>query len=316
MERNLVLFDTNVWKHLASQKTSDQLRRSLRGLKLRGAISPVVVDELVRTPQFETRDAQLAVACRHWWKRLMPNALLDAEQLIGAVRRHRQDWLRAEPDHRKWTYERAAYLGDSKGYWAHVRKYPRAHAEANRWNDRVREVQADTTRLAREDAGPFDSTDVLEAMNAPIRIEAPHTHLHGRVVESWRYQAARTVWALLDPTQSGPMYRMWHECFLDLGRITLADWWDLWIEAVDPADVSRQWLRSAVFHLQATRKVGPGVAGDLALSTHLVDVGTLATFDRPYFEILDRVTRVSPFPVATPLHANNVQDLVYLLPPR
>src|SRR5262249_38656502 len=91
--------------------------------------------------------------------------------------------------------------------------------------------------------------------------------------------------------------------------LTEEDWWRFWAYEVTPQEISRHWLRPAVFYLQAARRPTPGVAGDLALTTHLVDVDVFVTSDGPFFEILEKVTAAAPFATARPMRVLEIDDL-------
>lgn len=308
----LVLFDTNVWRHLAAHDRAMETRAALKSAGRRGAVSPLNMDELVRTPDDVQLRAMVDVACRRWWVRLMPIGFLDVEQLVSAIRRHRPEWVRRDPDWKRFAYERGAYLtNDHNSYWKAVRQHPREYADSNEQNDEVRRIQEATTREAKKVVPHFDSSRVGDAMVEPLEVSLPGTTVHGRTIESWRFQCANSVWLRLDPRESGPMGALWFDCFIERSAISPSDWWSFWADAVTPVDVSREWLRCATFHLQATRKVGPGVAGDLALVSHLVDVGAFATCDRPLFEIVEKIRPVAPVKLASVLYG---PDLNALLP--
>lgn len=306
-----VLFDTNVWRHLASDENAVRAKRVLRELRLQGTISPAVVDELVRTPDSETLRRLMTVACRRWWTRLPPMGSLDAEQLIEAIRRHRPGWLRGQPDVRTWSRERGAYLtNDDTSFWKLVEKKPEQYAGSLGLHREISAAQEKNTRQARKGLPPFQQTRPAEALAQTLTLSLPGTELHRRPIESWRYQAGISVMGRLDPSQAGPMFRRWVSCFVDLDRVTKIDWWRFWAEDVEPGDVSREWIRSAVFHLQATRRVGSGVAGDLGLVGHLLDVQVFATCDRPLSEILARLRPETPFPFADVVYATNLSGLL------
>ena len=139
MRNDLILFDTNVWRRLVHHDQAMEMRAALKRNRRKGAVSPVNVDELVRTPIESHCRAMVNVACRRWWERLMPVAFLDIDQLIGGVRRHRPEWLRATPNTKQWAYERAFYLtNDDTSFWQAVHADPHAYAAIVRQNDLVR----------------------------------------------------------------------------------------------------------------------------------------------------------------------------------
>ena len=314
MRRDLVLFDTNVWRHLADRDRAMETRAALKSAVRRGAVSPLNIDELVRTPDDAQLRAMVDVACRRLWVRLMPIGFLDVEQLVNAIRRYRPKWMRRDPDWKSFAYERGAYLtNDRNSFWRAVTEHPREYASANEQSDDVRRLQETSTRDAKNVVPHFDSTRVGDAMVEPLEVSLPGTTMHGRAIESWRFQCANSVWLRIDPRESGPMGALWFDCFVERSSISPSDWWSFWADDVTPADVSREWLRCATFHLQATRKVGPGVVGDLALVSHLVDVGAFATCDRPLFEIVERIRPVAPFELATVLYGPDLNSLLLQL---
>jgi hypothetical protein len=308
----IVLLDTNVWRPLLDHDAAVGFRRTLKSTGRIGAISPLVFDELVETPVAATRDGLLRLAGRSsWWRRLLPICMLDAQQLVASIRLHRPDWLLPSPDLKKWHYERGAYgTTRHKSFYTNVRDYPEAYAKGSGPNDRIRRLQMETTRMAKKVGPHFDSTDVASAMTDRIGVDMPGTPMHGWSVESWRFQAANTIWNRFDTRDSGPIPAMLLACFVDRSRITPAGWLDFWANRVCPSDASREWLRCALFHLQATRKVGSGVSGDLGLVGHLVDIDTFVTFDKPFFECLERVRPAAPFPFARVVYAKDLEGLL------
>jgi hypothetical protein len=302
----LVFFDTNVWKFLIDEQACNALRQTLRARRLRGAVSPLVIDEIVRTQRETLRDDQLRAACRGWWRRLMPAGLLDVEQLVGAIRIRRPAWLKAAPDLRTWAWERGAYLDSPNGFWRTVRRAPAQYAASNIPNEDVRAYQQQITRQARSSVPGWNQANVEEFMSQMTQVEAPGRAVDGLPIAAWRYQAANLVSTEL---ASSAMYRRWFECFIDARAVSEGAWWSFWAGEITPQEVSRHWLRPATFHLQAARKAGSGVAGDLIMTTHLIDVAFFVTFDRPFFEILERVVAAAPFPTAGPVLARSIKDL-------
>jgi hypothetical protein len=311
---NLVLIDTNVWKHLVDRQTLSVFRGILKTKSERGAVSPLIVDELVRIDEDAERTVQVTEACQSHWRRLLPIGLLDMMQLAEAIRKHRPEWVRPRPDLKLYAHEKGAYLSHAAdGFWQVVRRNSAGYARLNASNEAVRSSQQMTTRHAKLSAIlPFDSVDLLTSLTAPIKLDWPNTW-SSRTVESWRYQSANLVRTLLRPQLSGPMPSLWLGCFIDLNRIQLQDWCSFWADQISPTEASHFWLRAAVFQLQATRKIGPGVAGDLAIAGHLADVQTFVTLDSAFGEIIERIRQVAPFPVAKAIYARQYPNLIELL---
>jgi hypothetical protein len=314
MDGGLALIDTNVWKYLTNEALLKRFRAAMSQRRIRGAVSPLIIDELVRIERDAERASQLRVACRRCWTRLLPMGLLDMKQLTDAIRIHRPEWLLAEPDVKRYVYEKVAYLTHGMdGFWQVAKNDPAGYARMLRPNEEIRREQQNTTKLAKAAVGlHFNSTDVTAAMSAPMTVGWPDAS-HPRLIESWRYQNAHSARIQLSPSLSGPMSDVWLSCYVDLSRIELADWFEFWADQITPIEASHFWLRSAVFHLQATRRVGPGVSGDLAIAGHLADVGTFITLDSSFGQIIERIRLSAPFSVARPIYANQYDELLDVL---
>lgn len=103
-----IILDTNVWSRLAEAEAGPALRSAAHSANVRIVAAPSVLYELIRIPVLESRRRALQLVTETYWDRLMPEAYLEAEELIAAIVTHHPEWLVKVPqlhEHRRLVYD-------------------------------------------------------------------------------------------------------------------------------------------------------------------------------------------------------------------
>src|SRR5947208_1853907 len=103
-----VLLDTNVWRYISDADGTASLLAQTRKSGVRILVAPSVAYESLRIPNDETRRRVMEVLTHKAWRRLMPEAYSECQELLQEIRRRRPEWLRNEPrmtDLRRLRYD-------------------------------------------------------------------------------------------------------------------------------------------------------------------------------------------------------------------
>jgi hypothetical protein len=312
-----VLLDTNVWRQIVDADAAERLRAEVKRSGSEILIAPGVVYEMLRTSDRELRHRQLKVATLRVWTRLMPEVFTETDDIRRVIERHRPEWLRETPDLRSFHRFRADWAG-GRGFWARAREDPDSEASLTRTLgeealERAREDMKENRRLMSH--LHYDKVPLAGWTGRPPTGEPGWG---GAEIDVWRISSATAWWVNL-VVRRHETYLDWLGPFVDLGRISAAraSWNQLWASEVTVEDVPREWLRWAVRWLQGLRRVSPGSPGDNQISIYAYEADLFATTDKTFADILDKVGREAPQPMAVavrvPSGAEAVDIVIQLL---
>ncbi|MGE0315930.1 MAG: hypothetical protein AB7P21_30305 [Lautropia sp.] len=300
--QRLAILDSNVWRYVADAGAELALIRAARSSPLRIAVAPAVLYEALRMRDADLRRRLARLMTEPGWERLMPEAYLEAMDVLDEMRCHRPGWLRQPPDQSRFNRFRYDWVRRRGGFWERARiatdKESRDLALLdNNLMDRARDEARATRQTLQQDGWHYHSIR-LSDVRAGWSDAAPGWD--GRQVAAWRAAAVdstRTNWLRAGAS------RDWLEPFIDFHHIQYPDasWYQFWLDDVRETTLPREWLRWAVPFLQGMRKVTDGTPGDAQLAIYLVDADLLVTADRAFAEIVDRVREEAPFPLAQTL---------------
>jgi hypothetical protein len=290
-----VLFDANVWRHIADADCAHKVDAVCRRRGLEVLVAPSVVYEALRTGDARLRARLAEAMTRSGWRRLMPEAFDECEEFLSETQRLRSEWLRPpgptvvrDANQNDWnSRERGAF-------WDRLRRAPDTVA------GHVGVLEGDTIQTARADARQhrrrfleggihFESID-LNRMSLPLQSDDPQWN--GVSVESWRLTAL--AWAtesLVEPPYLdwiGEMVRLPDHLF------NSRSWATFWLRDVASYRLPRWWLRGACEVLQSSRKISDGTPCDAQLATHLVACHYFMTYDWAFSEILEKCRAAAP----------------------
>ncbi|TWG28148.1 hypothetical protein FHX75_111299 [Micromonospora palomenae] len=106
------MLDTNLWSYLATETAADKLDATLAKAGHKVVVPPLMLREVLDTPDAAKRDATVRLMCHRAWKKLPSEIDLEAEQLTTEIRRLRPEWLRAIP--------KTDRLHSFRDYWSKV----------------------------------------------------------------------------------------------------------------------------------------------------------------------------------------------------
>lgn len=294
-----VLLDTNVWRYIVDEQAVPALLAAVRTKSTEILIAPGVVYEGLRTRDADVRQRLAWAMTRRNWRRLMPEAFSEAQELLGEIRRLRPAWLRPSPN-RTWSNRfRRDWSRLKGGFWdrvqfspddeaRHIRDLGDEHLEAAR-------VQAQERRDAFRQSS-WKETDPLDKTFAEF-IHPPRGWKGGSV-EAWRaFGWSTTTMAL---ATKGHPYLDWLSDEVDLAQIRAdhAAWIHFWFIDADVKAMPRFWVRWAFEHIQQFRRVTDGTPGDAQIATYLLDADIVVSADRGLIQILERVRGSCPFRLA------------------
>lgn len=314
-----VLIDTNLWSEVANQRAGDELAYAARAGKKQLLVAPTVIEELRGRPLPEARKASLQVATRCEWKRLMPDAYNESQELKAEILRLRPQWVRQSPSLKEVHRLRYDWVKRKGGYWDRARQ----DISEPDTNESLRGESE--LRLAREQSRSIRQRvhkSGAQGGNTPLQdvayIPTEGTRgWTGKPVEYWRMPSLAIARAELQIYASP--YREWLDSEVDVLTMLYeeASMNRLWLHELDPSRVPRQWLRGAFEFLQAWSKVTDGNPADSAFAGYLVDADFVLSADQNFVRFAKRCHSEAPFLTAraqvTSSGATGVQDLIAFL---
>lgn len=278
-------------------------------------VAPAVLYEAAQTSAGPLRSALLEVMCRPTWKRLMPDAYSQAEELKSEVQRLRPEWLRRPPERVQYKRLRHDWRRVRGGAWDRARNSP----------EQVRLLQLGTLQMARKQAYELRSDALAwtpKWRTAPLTkvlaaLPSPRPGWNGEFVEAWR-AAALHVWENDLRTPEHPCHDWLEgEIRLDLMLRDETSAVRFWLHDVDLLHMPRHWLVWAFEFLQRQHKVSDGTPGDAQLANYLIEADVVVSADRLFVTIADRCRTDAPIPVAdavlVPGGAGAVEKVLELL---
>lgn len=289
METPRLMLDSNVWRYIVDADAVETVRRAAKS-KVQIVACPAIVFEALRVNDAVLRRKLAKAMTEGAWKRLMPEAYTETEELHQAIAKHRPEWLKPHPDMRFWQLLKSDW---QHNWWRRVRQDPageaaRIHAlEDGDLQAGFAEAKASATE-ARNNRETFDGF----GLNYQVMLPKPVEGWDGRPFDMWRGDGM-VVWRqeLLLTRRSSTAYYEWIESRLKLDVIASqqAEWVSFWTREVAVTDVPRQWIRCTLNYAQRTRRTTRGTPVDNQIGAYLPDCDVFATSDKALAECIDRI---------------------------
>lgn len=291
--------DTNIWSYLVDAGAVETVRKSAKANEVEIVACPAVVYECLRVSDGALRRRLTKTLTRTCWRRPMPEAYVEAEELRAEIERLRPEWLVRQPDLTLWSRNKRDWHG---GFWQRVRSKPDSVASHisilgdEQQLSRARE-DAKAARQYAQNVGLTDASLRLDTARAWYVNDIPGWD--GELFDAWRGPAAQRWWTEL-VLRRNQTFLDWLEPWLDLERIRSepASWVSFWTREVSKEHMVRQWIRWAMTEVQAVQKVTAGTPVDNQIATNLVDFDVFVTGDRRFAQGIDLMRPYSPAPLA------------------
>lgn len=313
-----ILLDTNIWRYIVDAKLQGRLLRVAENGHYRVQIAPAVVYETLRYRDRPLRSKLISVMTSSRLERLMPEAYTESLEILEEAKRHRPDWLHADPDTRLFNRIEKYWTRKSGGFWVRCARSPEREASILAPYERsiIDGARAEASRQRQEMIGlRLPRMPSLNTITA--KLLEPHPGWSGEPVEPWRLAARRqTAFAL---SQAGNPYRDWLSPFIpvDEAFTSSAAWTEFWLHLTSKTALPRHWLRWAHSFVQRFRKVSSGSPGDAQLLTYLIETDVFITADKALLQILEEIRPFAPceLPVGVLVAAGPeaAEDLVSML---
>ena len=290
------LLDTNVWRYVADDGAWPELLRIVHAGRVRVLVAPSVIYEALRTGNPVVRRQLTWVMSLSSWRRLMPEAFSESQELLSEIRRLRPGWLRPAPDKDMLVRQRYDWTRPRGGFWDRVRNGHIAMSERgvlDRARDEAQQRRQEFQHASRSEDVPLDM----------VRRRPLHwlPGWKGDDVEDWRWQAwFSTTYAL---EQTGHPYIEWLDPEIDLTQVLLDEtsWLQFWLYEVAPRAMPRFWLRWAFEFLQRFRRVTDGTPCDSQLATYLPEADVVVSADKAFIQIAGKCAPLAPCRLPTPV---------------
>lgn len=314
-----VLLDSNVWRYVADQDAGPDLMSQSVEERIEIVVVPALVFEARELKDITSRRKLLGLLAHENWRRLMPEAYLEAEEIKAIVHRLRPEWLVKNPDLAEVNRLRLDWERAEGGFWSRARDdiAPPVTDESLRGKQEqelARQESKEIRQRVLRRKQPLPNVSLCNVYGVP---SGGVLGWLGLPVEYWRVPSLYVIRDEL-AIYASP-YREWLDSEIDVAAIRMSpeSLTRLWYYEIRPSDAPRQWTRGAYEYLQAFHKVTPGTPADSQLSSHLVDVDVVVSADRNFVRFAQKCREDAPFPSAQP-HlvsggARGVGDLLALL---
>jgi len=290
-----ILLDTNIWRYIVDHGALGAVQQAARRSRHKIIIAPAVVYEALRTGNPRLRDSMVAAMTLPLWKRLMPEAFSEAEEIKAEVERLQPAWLRRPKDQVMYRRLRHDWARSRGGFWDRVRHD--TTREFQRIDDsRMLQVARTSARKAREAALSMPAHWRDAALGAMLASPVdPTPGWDGSPVELWRVEAHSYFEQALTMPQHPYIDWLEGEVNLPMMMLQKQERTRFWFHDVDPMRMPRHWLRSAFEFQQQFHKITDGTPGDCQLGTYLVDVDVMLSADKNFVRFAERCRLEAPF---------------------
>ena len=291
-----ILLDSNVWRYIVDARALPDVMRAARVSKHKILVAPAVLYEAAQTANRDTRNVLLSAMSLPLWKRIMPEAYSESEEVKAEVTRLRPEWLRQIPDPVAFNRFRHDWTRVRGGAWERIKK----DVELLKLGDAATRAQARTqAQELRADALDWpaswrDSPLTAVSMRPSFSIRG----WDSTPFEPWRFDAMNAFRTSMS-TEGHPAVD-WLEGVIDLQLMLfqLPSLTRFWLGDVETRRMPRHWLRWAFEFLQRQHKVSDGTPVDTQIGTYLVDADVMLSADKVFVRIATRVKEDAPFPLA------------------
>ncbi len=291
-----ILLDSNIWRYIIDDGALPAVQKAARKSRHAIAVAPAVLYEAAHTRDKTLRNALLSAMALPVWKRLMPEAYQEAEEIKAEVRRLRAEWLQPEPDVAWFNRVRHDWGRSRGGVWDRIRD----EAELLQQHDAEMKQRArDQAYALREDAlswSPRWRTAPLTKTLASL--PSPQPGWNGEPFEPWRFDGL-AVFDNAMATKGHPLFDwLGGEVDLNLMQFQVSSLVKFWLHDIETHRMPRHWLRWGFEFLQRLHRVTEGTPVDTQLGTYLIDVELMLSADKNLVYIAERCRADAPFPVA------------------
>jgi predicted nucleic acid-binding protein len=312
-----LLLDTNVWSRLIDRGACEDFYRYAKSDEIEVVVAPATLLELLRTPDRSARRIRVRLVCRSRWTRLPTEAESEAAELVAEIRRLRPLWLRQEPDHQQlatlhnlwrhqiWNAARADTAAVVNAAASHAA--PEKEALLREQREQQQSWRADRFLLSVDEVPRRLQEVVVAPQKAAEAWALARGWRPGTRVAPWRFQTLDVFFEALfvAPTRSQctgehTTYADWVGAYLNLEKLAAEQrrFGELLLYEVDPAVMSRSWLRWAIHFAQHASKIGKGNPVDAQHAPHLFEADLFITADKRLARILEVVRPSAPSPFA------------------
>lgn len=321
--RRSLALDSNVWRYLVDHDGVERMMKAARASNTDIVMLPAVLYETLRMPDGDTRRLLIKAQTRQAWRRLMPEAYTEAEELRLAIERLRPAWIKPHPDLSAWRSIHADWL---HGTWYRARhqtelmsEYLREEAPHNANELEIaREESREMRRVAQRVGVSFGTLKIgrLESW-----FEHPVPGWDGEKFDTWRSEGMNAWLPVLAGHQRGA-YAEWLLPWLNEGIVEsdISSWVSFWTRDSSPEDLPRHWLRTAMKWAASTRKTSSGTPVDIQISTYLYECDHFLTSDSVFVDCIEKIRPLAPARIATthllPGRERGVERLLQLIETR
>lgn len=290
-----ILLDTNIWRYIVDHDALGLIQQVARKSRHKIVVAPAVVYEALRTGDPRLRASMVSAMTQSCWKRLMPEAFSEAEEIKGEVERLRPEWLRMSKNMVMYRRLRYDWTRSRGGFWDRAR-YDTARESQRVDNPTLLEAARTSARASREAAlsipTKFKDTELSAVLAIPVQ---PTPGWDGGPVQLWRIEAGLSFEQAL--TVPRHPYVDWLEGDVNLTMMSLQreEQTRFWFYDVDLMRMPRHWLRSAFSFQQQFHKITDGTPCDCQLGTYLAEVDLMLSADKNFVRFAERCKREAPF---------------------
>jgi hypothetical protein len=301
-----LILDTMIWSRVADANAQNALRRLFRDHDVELLAHSGLLEEIARNKNDRVRREQLATVFALSPQRLGHGSQVLSQELIGAIRTRRPEWMRSSPDLR---VEARIRDNDDK-LWRAARYRPDDFGVASRLvaaratddNLAAQRITQDVMRKSRFPS-PRLGTGSYEPTEADIAFfggELPSRPS----CEPWRLDVLSWWWERLVRVSGGlrvegtGMKRQVAAC-VDLAAMFVKPgaFCTLLLDEVAQADLPRAWTNWAINFLQPNMKLSSSNLWDAQYALWFVDCDVFMTSDRRFAGLAEEVRNAAQFPM-------------------
>jgi hypothetical protein len=297
--RPVLLFDSNIWRYIIDTSESSRIRKAMKEMKVEIAIAPATVYEALRTKNPLLRDALIKEMTRPGWKRLMPEAFEESNEIYFEIKRLFPMWQNFSPNLRYFKQLRYDWERPKGGFWDRTRFRTEEMASF------IKKLEGDTLINARDQSLILrkhysQSSLSFESINLGNIKVIPYINKKLekiQEIDAWRVESY--LYYNKELKSKKGVYYDWLSSRIKINEILAdQDWENFWFFDVNSCKLPYSWMRWATQFLHSFKKVNDGTPVDSQISTYTVSCTHFITADKRLSQVIDKCHKQAPFKIA------------------
>lgn len=286
-----VILDSNVWRYVVDVQEQDHLRTIAMQSKYQILVPPALVYEAASLQNQALRKKIIDLLTAPYWKRLMPEAFSECEEVRSEIARLRPTWLKPNPNRQWFKRIRYDWLRSNGGFWDRIRNPSEELLEltaAPKRNEAIFENSKLSRAWGIENEKHWKNVDFSNLRVYEMGRANPAPNF-----EVWRFDTFKAFENTIYDQEHA--YFEWLAWAIDFdSMLSDTSMRSFWLYEIASSKMPRNWIRSAMNYRQSFNKVNRGSGADNQIATYLIDADLFISADAGFAAQVEHLAYEAP----------------------